>query len=182
MGKQFHLPYECIPPPAKGRIDYNIVDQTTGSGANPLMDWADNLIVDHVLDDYGNFWQGPKNTLPAGFTVQFSENISLDHIVVRNGNTTPWKCGTKDFEILLGRTSNGPWKSILNDSMKNTIAPPWNTPSDLERFDIADNTNGKYMKFVCHSHHPIHTDAETWAPRCSMQYLAIYGSHCFNWC
>ena len=148
------------------------------------IDKAENVIVDDVRDVWGNFWQGPKNYLPAGFTVRFLENFSLDHIVTRNGKTTPYKCGTKDFEILIGRTSNGPWKSVLNDSMENCLAPPipWNTPADLKKFDIADNTNGQYMKFVCHSHHPTHVDAEVWAPRCTLQYLAIYGSQCFHWC
>ena len=175
----FHIPF-----PAKGRINYSTVYQTAGPGIDHDMDWADNLIVDYGKDKYGNFWQGPRNTLPQGFTLKLSGDISLDHIVVRNGKTTPWKCGTKDFEILIGRTSNGPWKSVLNDSMENTLSPPtpWDILPDLKRFDIADNTNGKYMKFVCHSHHPTHVDADSYAPRCSLQYLAIYGSQCFNWC
>ena len=54
--------------PAKGRIHYNTVDQTSGlgQGVNHDYDWADNLIVDSNLDKYGNFWQGPVNTLPQG--------------------------------------------------------------------------------------------------------------------
>ena len=137
-----------------------------------------------ILDSWGNTWQGPKDILPAGFTVKFFAKISIDHIVTRNGRTTPWKCGTKDFEILIGATENGPWKSVLNDSMENHLAPPipWFTPADLEKFDIDDNTNGQYMKFVCHSYHPTHVDAKAWAPRCSLHYLAIYGSPCFHWC
>ena len=172
--------------PAKGRIHYNTVDQTSGlgQGVNHDYDWADNLIVDSNLDKYGNFWQGPVNTLPQGFTLQLPGDISLDHLLVRNGKTTPWKCGTKDFEILIGRTSNGPWKSVLNDSLENHLSPPipWSTPASLKNFDVADTTNGKFMKFVCHSHHSAHVNAETYASRCSLQYLAIYGSQCHNWC
>ena len=154
-----------------------------GPGVNHDKDWADNLIVDSGQDTYGNYWQGPMNTLPQGFTLKFSVDVSLDHIVVRNGRTTLYKCGTKDFEILLGKTINGPWKSVLNDSMENTTPPtPWNVLPDLERFDINDNTNGKYMKFICHSHHPTIANAQPNAPRCSLQYLAIYGSQCMNWC
>ena len=166
-------------PTAKARIDYKVVDEVYGNPANS----AGNVIVDDIIDAWGNHWQGPLNTLPAGFTVKFSKTISLDHIVARNGRTTPWKCGTKDFEILLGATSTGPWKSVLNDSMENHLAPPWMTYPDLKRFSIADDTShGQYLKFFCHSHHPTHVDAESWAPRCSLQYLAIYGSQCFHWC
>ena len=144
---------------------------------------AENVIEDSILDAWGNHWVGPQNNLPAGFTVRLLDKFYLDHIVTRNGKTTPWKCGTKDFEILIGRSLNGPWTSVLNDSMENPLSPPipWGTPANLKKFDIAANTNGQYMKFVCHSHHPTHIDAESYAPRCSLQYLAIYGSQYMYW-
>ena len=168
--------------PAKGRIDYQVVEEMYGTlGARPADKYparAENVIEDGILDAWGNTWQGPKHEIPAGFTVRLLDKFYLDHIVTRNGRTTPWKCGTKDFEILIGKTLNGPWTSVLNDSMENHLAPPipWSIPVNLKKFDIATNTNGQYIKFVCHSHHPTHVNAESWAPRCSLQYLAIYGS------
>ena len=58
---------------------------------------AENVIEDSILDAWGNHWVGPQNDLPAGFTVRLLDKIYLDHIVTRNGKTTPWKCGTKDL-------------------------------------------------------------------------------------
>ena len=103
---QFHIKR------SKGRIDYKPVDHIPPV-MNPEMDGADNLIMDNTkvrnADTSGTFWQGPSNKMPQGFILEFLEDISLDNIVFRNGKTSEWKCGTKDFEILLGRTEAGPW-------------------------------------------------------------------------
>ena len=78
------------------RIPYHAVDHTPGTDKKLT---ADNLIADGVIDkwEYGraNFWQGPKNVLPAEFTLELVEQVSLDHVIMRNGRTTDWRTGTK---------------------------------------------------------------------------------------
>ena len=59
---------------------------------------ADKLRVDDVFEEWdqgANYWSGPKNTLPQGFTLELLGRVSLGNIVVRNARTTEWKSGTK---------------------------------------------------------------------------------------
>ena len=92
----------------------------------------------------------------------------------------------KDFEILLGESARGPWKSVLNGTLSRTLAPPWPTPAAIEQFDMADDADhikGRYLKFVCHAHQPSHPDAVgTVSHKCSLTFLALYGTQCSNWC
>ena len=92
---------------------------------------------------------------------------------------------TKDFEILLGDSMHGPWKSVLNGSLPNTLAPPRDASAPIEQFDIANanHIKGKFLKFVCQAYQPVHPDAVgTESLKCSLTYLAVYGSECSNWC
>ena len=92
---------------------------------------------------------------------------------------------TKDFEILLGDSMHGPWKSVLNGSLSNTLAPPSSAGAPIEQFDIVNvnHIKGRYLKFVCHAYQPAHPDAVgTDSLKCSLTYLAVYGSQCLHWC
>lgn len=80
---------------AKGRLEYNAVEHTPGQNKESM---ADKLRVDDVFEEWdqgANYWSGPKNTLPQGFTLELLGRVSLGNIVVRNARTTEWKSGTK---------------------------------------------------------------------------------------
>ena len=72
------------------------MDHTPGTNKDSM---ADKLVADSLMDEweYGraNFWQGPRNVLPAGFTLELVEQVSLDHVIMRNGRTSVWRTATK---------------------------------------------------------------------------------------
>ena len=81
---------------AKSRIGYHAIDHTPGTSKVSM---ADKLVVDSLRDQWengrANFWQGPKNVLPAGFTLELVQQVSLDHVIMRNGRTSMWRTSTK---------------------------------------------------------------------------------------
>ena len=97
LGATFdRFPALLIPLSAKSRIEYHAVDHTPGTNKDLM---ADKLVVDSLINKWengkANFWQGPKNVLPAEFTLELAEQASLDNVIIRNGRTTEWRTGTK---------------------------------------------------------------------------------------
>ena len=63
---------------------------------------------------------------PQGFTLDLgrfyplhpsASSASLHHVDIRNGFTKTKVAGVKEFEILLGSTIDGPWKSAINGTL-----------------------------------------------------------------
>ena len=91
----------------------------------------DNVLVDTLVEDHGTFWIGPDDTMPQGIIMDFAKLKYVDVVELRNGYTKGWASGTQDFEILLGNTANGPWKSILNDTLAKATDPA-NPPEKIK--------------------------------------------------
>ena len=82
----------------------------------------DNVLVDSQIDDKGYYWQGPNSPMPQGFTLDLGNFVSLHHVDIRNGWTKLKVAAVEDFEILLGDTVNGPWKSAVKGTLLDEVS------------------------------------------------------------
>ena len=91
----------------------------------------ENVLVDTLIEEEGTIWIGPDNIMPQGFIMDFSKQIYVDQIELRNGLTKGWASGTQDFEILLRNTADGAWKTTLNGTLAKATIDPANPPEKI---------------------------------------------------
>ena len=122
------------------------------------------------------YWNLP---LPNGLIFDLGKEMNVGQVDMRNGYAKGWAHGTRDFDISLGYSATGPWKSILNGTLTTKVWPTGiRTNNTLpappkEEFILKNPPRGRYLRFLCLS---------TWESlrnggfeeRCSLNYLGVF--------
>ena len=123
-----------------------------------------------------NYWDIP---LPQGLIFDLGKERTVGQVDLRNGYSKGWASGTKDFDISLGPTDSGPWKSILSGTLTSKVWPTGvHTNNSLpapprEEFLIDNPARGRFLKYLCLSTYRSLKDTG-FPDRCSLNYLGVF--------